>query len=108
MEKLKSKSPAPAATLKGKTLAWSALPPKSVLLMVQTSGTGTAKPSTARLAGTKRPVIIDGVLMELDEEFIVGQVRAGAFTIVYPGTNIPWDRNGPNVPHYPPDWYPPI
>ena len=51
--------------------------------------------------------MIDGILMEMDEAFILGQIRSGTFIVVYPGTNIPWDAGNDRNPTYPPDWYPP-
>lgn len=51
----------------------------------------------------RRLVIVDGILMEMDERMVNALIRGGIFTVVYPGTEVPYDPP-PSVPNYPPDW----
>jgi hypothetical protein len=93
-------------TLVGKPVSWADLPPKSVILMVQTKGK-KASPAAAASSGARmRHVIIDGMLVEMAEEMILALIQSGIFTVVYPGTNIPWDPTEDRHPDYPPDWFP--
>ena len=87
----------------GKPLAWADLPPKSELLMVQTKAETTMRAASAQRTGEIRPVIVDGVLMYLNEDFVRAMIDSGAFIVVYAGTNIPWTSGGRN-PTYPPRW----
>lgn len=92
----------------GKKISWSDLPQKSVLLMVQSSGGKKPPAEPASSSARMRQVIVDGILMEMNEEMLVALIRSGIFTVVYPGTNIPWDKNEDRHPNYPPDWVPHI
>jgi hypothetical protein len=40
-------------------------------------------------SGTLRPVYIDGVLVEMFESTIIGWVKSGFATVVWPGTGVP-------------------
>jgi|GEM_PF-6573534 len=64
-------------------------------------------------AGTLRLVYVDGVLFEMFESTIIGWVKSGFATVVWPGTNTPvgWgeQRGGyppiyiqPHIPKIPP------
>ncbi|MCX7644127.1 MAG: hypothetical protein N2Z62_02375 [Rhodobacteraceae bacterium] len=81
--------------------------PDSVILSVTAADPAgrPAAPGSAAQAARKRLVSIDGALVELDEAFIRGQIEAGTFIVVYPGTTIPWDPAGDRHPDYPPDWF---
>lgn len=90
----------------GTPVSFKRLEPGSVLLSLATQGRGQAQaPKSQASSGTKRTVIVDGVLMELDEEIIRGQIANGVFIVVYPGTNIPWSQGDNRHPNYPPDWF---
>ncbi len=107
-------SPAPAlakgglaGALGGRALDFSQLKPNTVVLSVVLAG----KPdggAAATQSSRRRAIYVDGILMEMDEEMIVALIRSGIFTVVYPGTNIPWDKGGDRHPNYPPDWVPQI
>jgi hypothetical protein len=73
-------------------------------LFVTTDRAPQIQAAGAALA-SRRLVYVDGVLIEMDEEMIRGQVDAGAFTVVYPGTSIPWKPSDDRHPNYPPDWF---
>lgn len=51
-----------------------------------------------------RPVVIDGVRFEMNPSAIRDLVDAGAFTVVYPGTDIPWHASAGGREGYPPAW----
>ncbi|SPH18487.1 hypothetical protein DEA8626_02026 [Defluviimonas aquaemixtae] len=91
----------------GQTLDFSKLKPNSVVLSVMVTGKPASQQSAAR-SGGRRAIYVDGILMEMDEEMIVALIRSGIFTVVYPGTNIPWDKGEDRHPNYPPDWLPNI
>lgn len=61
--------------------------------------------STAGASAAWRPVYVDGVLLKMDEAAIRGQIASGTFTVVYPGTEVPWQSGGTGNPGYPPLWY---
>ena len=61
------------------------------------------KPGPKASSSKRRPVIVDGILMEMDERMVNALIRAGIFIVVYPGTEVPYDPP-PSVPSYPPDW----
>jgi hypothetical protein len=96
---------AAALLFEGTDITFRSLPEGTTLLSVATKGRGKAAAvqASARSSG-RQPVLVDGVLIEMDEEMIRALIRAGIFTIVYPGTNIPWSEGGTHVPNYPPDW----
>lgn len=62
--------------------------------------------SQSSSSGNRRLVIVDGVLMEMFESTIIGLVKAGVFTVVWPGTSTPVGR-GESRGGYPPDWISP-
>lgn len=80
---------------------------ESVILSVSARlpGAVAGAPSAAAQAARKRLVSIDGALVELDEAFIRGQIDAGAFVVVHPGTTIRWEPAEDRHPNYPPDWF---
>jgi hypothetical protein len=94
-------------TNSSRKISWSDLPPKSVLLMVQSNGAKKPAAPPASSSARMRQVFVDGILMEMNEEMLIGLIRSGIFTVVYPGTNIPWDKTEDRHPNYPPDWFPP-
>ncbi|MCG6904187.1 MAG: hypothetical protein LJE68_16060 [Rhodobacter sp.] len=92
----------------GKMLKFSELKPNTVAVAVATSGkpdTSSAMSSSSD-GSNRRPVIVDGVWMELPEWVILGQIKSGFFIVVYPGTNIPWTADDDRHPFYPPPYIP--
>lgn len=80
---------------------------KSIALALMLTEEGKEADESARSSSTERRLVyVDGVLIEMAEWAIVANIRNGFFKVVYPGTNIPWERGERRHPFYPPDWTP--
>lgn len=98
-----------AEMLDGKRLDFSQLKPNTITASVALTGkpdTGASAARSSSDGSNRRPIYVDGVLMELPEWVILGQIKMGVFTVVYPGTNIPWTSDEDRHPFYPPPYIP--
>ena len=51
--------------------------------------------------GRRVPVIVDGVLVEMNEAMVRALLKSGIFILVAPGTSTPYEGG---IPGYPPIW----
>lgn len=97
----------PTAKVVDKKLSKDALKAVPSFLMQKKGGEKEAQ-SAARSGNKRRLVVVDGILMEMNENVVNAWLKLGVFKLVYPGTTEPVGFPS-EVPGYPPIWvnYPP-